>query len=167
MQGPKPKEMENINIKDKVRQIFTEYLEKNGQRKTPERFAILDKIYSIDGHFGIEQLQTEMENDKFRVSRATIYNTITLLIDAALVVKHSFDNASQYEKSYNIQTRHHLICTECGKVKELKSEDLKNEIEKIKLPRFNLTHYSLYMYGICSSCKRVKTLKRKKQNKKL
>lgn len=158
--------MEDNEVKNKVKQIFTEYLENNGHRKTPERYAILDKIYSFNGHFGIENLQNEMETEKFRVSRATIYNTITLLLDAKLVIKHSFGNTSQYEKSYNIQTHHHLICTECGRVKDLKDENLKREIESIKLPRFTMTHYSLYMYGICSNCKRLKTLKRKKLNKK-
>lgn len=158
--------MEDCNVNIKVKQIFTEYLEKNGHRKTPERFAILDKIYSIDGHFSIEQLQNSMEDSKFRVSRATIYNTLTLLLDAALVIKHSFDNSSQYEKSYNIKTHHHLVCTECGKVKDFKSEDLRKNIENTKLPRFTMTHYSLYMYGICSDCKRIKTIKRKKQKQK-
>ena len=46
--------MESQNVKDTVRQIFTEYLNMNGHRKTPERYAILDTIYSIDGHFDVE-----------------------------------------------------------------------------------------------------------------
>ena len=72
-------------IKDTVKQVLTEYLQKNGHRKTPERYAILDSIYSIKGHFNIETLLQYMaEKEKFRVSRATLYNTIILLIDAGM-----------------------------------------------------------------------------------
>ena len=92
--------MENQNVKDTVRQIFTEYLTANGHRKTPERYAILDTIYSIDGHFDIDMLYSQMmDQENFRVSRATLYNTIILLINARLVIKHQFGTSSQYEKS--------------------------------------------------------------------
>ena len=107
--------MESQNVKDTVKQIFTEYLNANGHRKTPERYAILDTIYSIDGHFDIDTLYSLMaDQENFRVSRATLYNTIILLINARLVIKHQFGNSSQYEKSYNRDTHHHQICTQCG-----------------------------------------------------
>ena len=110
------------NIKDTVKQILTEYLQKNGHRKTPERYAILDTIYSIKGHFDVDELYSYMaEKEKFRVSRATLYNTIILLIDAGLVIKHQFGNTSQYERSYNNETHHHMICTCCGKVSEFRT----------------------------------------------
>ena len=83
--------METQNVKDTVRQIFTEYLNANGHRKTPERYAILDTIYSIDGHFDIDMLYSQMMNqENFRVSRATLYNTIILLINARLIIKRNF-----------------------------------------------------------------------------
>ena len=89
-------DMERQKTKDIVRQIFTEYLNANGHRKTPERYAILDTIYSIDGHFNIDTLYSLMRKErKYSVSRATLYNTITLLIDARLVIKHQFGNTSQ------------------------------------------------------------------------
>ncbi len=150
------------NIKDKVKQVLTEYLQKNGHRKTPERFAILDTIYSIKGHFNIDKLYDYMaEKGKFRVSRATLYNTIILLADAGLVVKHQFGNTSQYERSYNNETHHHLICTSCGKVSEFEDEKLKRAIAQTKLRAFHALHYSLYIYGICNKCMRTKCKKTK------
>lgn len=158
--------MDSQNVKDTVRQIFTEYLNANGHRKTPERYAILDTIYSIDGHFDIDTLYSLMaDHEKFRVSRATLYNTIILLINARLVIKHQFGNSSQYEKSYNRDTHHHQICTQCGRVTEFQNEELQHAIENTKLPRFTLSHYSLYIYGLCSKCERQNKRKLKeKQN---
>lgn len=143
------------NVKETVRQIFTEYMNANGHRKTPERYAILDTIYSINGHFDIDTLYSLMLNqEKFRVSRATLYNTIVLLINAKLVIKHQFGVTSQYEKSYNRETHHHLICTECGRVTEFQNDGLRQAIENTRHRGFSLSHYSLYMYGVCAKCER-------------
>ena len=157
--------MDLDNVKATVRQIFTEYLSTNGHRKTPERFAILDAIYSINGHFSIEMLYDRMITlHKFRVSRATLYNTIILLLNAKLVIKHQFGNSSQYEKSYNCDTHHHQICTLCGKVTEFQNKDLQRVIENTKLKRFQLSHYSLYIYGICGKCARAQKRKTNQVN---
>ena len=149
--------METQNVKDTVRQIFTEYLTANGHRKTPERYAILETIYSIDGHFDIDMLYSRMmDQENFRVSRATLYNTIILLINARLIIKHQFGTSSQYEKSYNRETHHHQICTQCGKVTEFQNEELQHAIENTKLSRFQLSHYSLYIYGLCRPTDKIR-----------
>ena len=159
--------METQNVKDAVRQIFTEYLTANGHRKTPERYAILETIYSIDGHFDIDMLYSRMmDQENFRVSRATLYNTIILLINARLIIKHQFGTSSQYEKSYNRETHHHQICTQCGKVTEFQNEELQHAIENTKLSRFQLSHYSLYIYGLCSKCDRANKRKKVSNNNK-
>lgn len=145
--------MEDKDSDKIVEQIFTEYLNSKGYRKTPERYAILDTIYSIDDHFDIDTLYSLMrEQGKFRVSRATLYNTITLLIDAQLVVRHQFGNSSQYEKTYNRFIHHHLICTKCGKIIEQKNKKLQKEIETAEFSKFEVSHYSLYVYGLCDIC---------------
>ncbi len=151
-------------MKEKVKQLLTDYLLANGHRRTPERYAILDTIYSIKGHFKIEELYVYMEKEReFRVSRATLYNTILLLIDANLVIKHQFGNSSQYERAYDNETHHHMICTECGKVTEFQDENLKCAIANTKLKKFQASHYSLYIYGICSKC--LWAMRRKKKSK--
>jgi Fe2+/Zn2+ uptake regulation proteins len=150
------------NVKDKVKQILTDYLQANRHRKTPERYAILDAIYSINGHFDIETLYHIMENEgKFRVSRATLYNTIILLIDANLVIKHQFGSSSQYERAYNNENHYHMICMNCGKVAEFRNDELLKAISDAKLNKFHPYHYSLYIYGICNKCNLAKRRKSK------
>ena len=155
-----------VEDKSKItaRNKFTLYLKSLNLRKTPERFAILDKIFSINDHFDIESLHGMMEADCYHVSRATLYNTLILLINAHLVIKHKFGNASQYEKSYNNTTHHHQICTQCGAVTEIFNEELRHAIEETKLTRFNLSHYTLYLYGWCGKCDRANKRKLKKIN---
>jgi Fur family transcriptional regulator, ferric uptake regulator len=142
------------STKDTVRQIFTEYLESRGFRKTPIRFSILEVIYCIEGHFDIEQLYIHMKNNNYSVSRATLYNTIEVLLDCKLIVKHQFGKlVAQYEKSYECKQHDHLICTECGSVSEFCDPRI-NEIKKTvgDLMVFKIKSHSLYFYGLCKSC---------------
>lgn len=160
--------MDYSNIREHVKEEFTIYLSKHNHRKTPERYAILDHIYSSKGHFDMDSLYTSMQESNFRVSRATLYNTIELLLDCGLVVKHQFGaNVSQYERAYGNENHDHLICINCGSVKEYKNGNLFSPGIQKKLERFKVSYYSMYIYGICAKCQRLKQAEERKLEKEL
>lgn len=146
-----------------ARERFDLYLRSNHKRRTAERFAIMDRVLKAPGHVSADELCRLMKDDGYPVSAATVYSTLELLVDCGLLVRQRFnDKASLYEKATGTTSaHHHLICTCCGKIKEVRDTALNDLIATRHFTGFTQSYYSLNIYGICGSCGRRRRKKEK------
>lgn len=146
-------------------EIFREFLRsEKSHRVTPERFEVLDAAMQYKGHFGADDLYVVMKNHNSRVSRATVYNTLELLVQCGLCTKRNFgDNMSHFEFTYRKQHHDHLICIDCGKITEFSNTKLKNIPEEIsKELGFEFSSYSFNIFGRCAEHENCKNTDEKK-----
>ena len=154
------------SVKETVKDILTHYLELNKYRKTPERYTILDAVYSTTGHFTLEELGDKLIDEyNFRVSRATLYNTLKLFMELRLVIRHRVQSTTRYEACYDNNGHCHQVCTMCGRVTEIQSQPVADAIKSLRTKRFHKDGFTLYIYGICSSCQAVATRKARLEEK--
>ena len=136
---------------DEVHRVFSAFLKARGLRQTDERVAILDAIYAATDHFDADTLYLRLLDAGVRVSRATVYNTLDLLCDCDLVVKHQFGRSqAKYERAYAYWQHDHLICTDCGEILEFCDPRLHGIQETVaEIYGFEVSHHALTVYGHC------------------
>ena len=135
------------DLLEEVRERLEGFLAEGGHRKTPERFAVLEEIYMAGGHFDVDTLLDRMKQRGAKVSRATLYNTIELFLEAGLVRKHRFGEQSQYEPGYPARQHDHIIL-DSGEVLEFCDP----RIQQIKATLedhfgIELLHHALHIYA--------------------
>jgi len=131
---------------------FEVFLDNKGFRKTAERFAVMEELFAQDEHIDADGLFLIMRNKNYSISRATIYNTLDLLVDCGLAVRHHFgDKNTLYEQALIYQHHDHLVCNDCKKIKEFtdsRMEEIKESVGK-KL-QSDIKNHSLVFYGDCT-----------------
>lgn len=142
--------------KQAARLRFDAYLTANRLRRTPERYAVLDKVSETARPFGVDDIMHAVADDGFLLSRTTVYSSLALLVKCGLIRLHRFgtSRSARYERESAADGHIHLICSQCGKVKEVKDTDLMVTLNSRIYSAFHPAHSCLYVYGICSACSR-------------
>jgi Fur family ferric uptake transcriptional regulator len=139
---------------EKLHDTFAEYLKNHKLRNTTERNAIFSKICNMKHLFTLDTIGQQLEEENFHVSRASVYNTMELLLDAKIVIRHQFAYTQVFYELKRLSDDHHyVVCKNCGNVQRIKNEKLNNTLLGCKIPKFTIEYYSLYFYGLCSKCK--------------
>lgn len=139
-----------------VRGRFNDYLRQKNLRQTSERSAIFESVYETDDHFDADEMYLRLRQKDVGVSRATVYNTLELLVDCNLVVRHQFGNKqAKFERSFRYWQHDHLICMDCNKLFEFCDPRIQSIRDMVtEIFEFEISHHSLNMYGHCkkSNC---------------
>jgi len=142
-----------LRLLEEVRLRFTRYLEERRLRRTGERYAVLEEVYKTVGHLDVDTLYTRLRNNGLRISRATVYNTLDLLVECDLVKRHQFgQQQGLYEKSFGSRQHDHLICLDCNLVSEFCDPRLQGIQDTAgNILQFQVVSHSLVLYGNCTN----------------
>ena len=139
--------------KEKAHDEFKLFLKAGKHRITPERFEVLNYAIESGNHFTADDLYLEMKNGKSNVSRATVYNSLELLVKCEMLAKRNFgENKTFYESSYNIQNHGHIICKVCGDIIEFNHPKLSDIVDTI-VAKNDFVHDS-FQFNIFGKCKK-------------
>ena len=139
--------------------LFRQCLRERGFRWTPERKLILEEIFSQQGHFDVDELHFRLAKKKEKVSRASIYRTLPLMVECGLI-KEIVDgqNHAHFEKAYGEPHHDHLHCKKCGRNIEFVSDPIEAQQEKIcNEHHFKPTRHFMVIEGICEACQKRKS----------
>lgn len=136
--------------------IFRRFLNKKGLKFTKERETILDKVFAFHSHFDPEELLISMRSRNIRVSRASIYRTLPLLLESGLIEQvEKNDKHAHYEHTFGHRHHDHLICLKCGNVTEVFSPKLESiQDELCRKHQFTGIKHTLEIKGYCNNCQR-------------
>ncbi|OGC76392.1 MAG: hypothetical protein A2Z27_01420 [candidate division Zixibacteria bacterium RBG_16_50_21] len=139
-----------------VDQKFEFYLRRKNLKLTQERRVILNEMSGSDKHFGPEDLLIQIREKGKRVSRATVYRTLDLLVDSGVVKKVCLGPQQfYYESLAQKEQRHsHLVCLKCGKIVEFSDPRTEERINEIcRENNFRMTSRCFQVFGFCSRCR--------------
>ncbi len=138
---------------------FRKFLQEGQYRITPERFDVLDAVLAWNDHFDADNLFIYLKNNGSKVSRATVYKTLSLLHECGLVSRYRFSQGhAQYEKTTDRPHHDHMVCTKCGKIVEFENARVER-LQDDACAQFGFTpmYHSFQIFGVCLECRTVGT----------
>ncbi|MCB9832885.1 MAG: transcriptional repressor [Planctomycetes bacterium] len=134
--------------------IFEAYLRERGLKLTQARRDLLNVIFSDHGHFTADDLYDRCRRAGLRVSKATLYRTLIILIDCKLLVDHDFgQDAKYFEHCYGHRHHDHMVCLACRGITEFRSEELERLQDHAAIELgFAPVRHSTTVFGVCAGC---------------
>jgi len=134
---------------------FKRFLASRRLKMTAARRRVLDAVFSTHDHFDADQLMFILRSRRSRVSKATVYRTLSLLVESGLVREMRLNEQRHvFEHVFGHSHHDHLVCSKCGRIIEFADERIEN-LQNCVCDRmkFEPTHHSLKIYGLCSQCR--------------
>jgi Fur family ferric uptake transcriptional regulator len=142
---------------------FREYL---SSRSTPQRFTdqqreLVEFIFASHSHFDADQLIREIDDSKLNISRATIYRTLTKLVDAGMLRKMEIGTRTVYEHDYGYPQHEHLVCVSCEKIVEFQLPAIESIFNDIaRQHQFQIEGHTILIRGKCFACSQARSKRR-------
>ncbi len=145
------------SLSQRAQKLFIQYLRENNLKVTQERLALLEEIFSTNEHLDADDLLARMKVKRKKVSRATVYRTLDLLVQCGLVRKSRLGQEHYfYEKVQPGKHHDHMVCTHCGKVMEFWDPEVDQRIRQLCQERsFRPSFYSIQIQGLCADCQKL------------
>jgi Fur family ferric uptake transcriptional regulator len=151
-------DLPNVPVSQSPMEKFREFLSVRGLKQTGERMRIVEHIFEKHHHFVADELVASMKAKNLRVSRPTVYRTLSILVEAGLLRELHFGTSTHYEHDYGYPQHEHMVCDKCGDVIEFVSEELAELQERIcREYRFRPTNHKFIIQGICENCNRSRS----------
>ena len=143
-------------MRTRERDIFRKYLERRGLKLTAERQAVFDQLFARHEHVEADEILVRLRARGKKISRATIYRTLELLVKSGMVRRvHLGEDHYHYEHVRGDSHHDHLVCTACGSVIEFNDPELEQrQLEICARKKFTPTFHNLQILGVCDSCRR-------------
>lgn len=138
-------------ISGREKEAFVDWLRSRGQRVTRERLALLDEIFACHEHLDADSLLAAMQRRGVKISRATVYRNLQLLVDAGAVRKTRLaGDRFVFEHVHRGQSHDHLVCEECGRIVEFVSPAVRAMLGEVaRAHGFAASRHALQLFGRC------------------
>ena len=139
-----------------ARGIYSDFLKKNKMFFTKERTQLLDFIFDQKGHFSADELMFEMQKADVKISRATLYRSLSQMVEANILSESDFGHGhTHYEIALGSKPHVHLICTESGDVREVQSQKLEDALNDLaRKEGFKIKRYKIQVFGVSKSSRK-------------
>jgi len=144
-------------LSQRAQKLFIQYLRENNLKVTRERLALLEEIFSTNEHLDAEELLAKMKAKNRKVSRATVYRTLDLLVQCGLVRKSRLGHEHYFYEKVQPGKRHdHMVCTHCSTIIEFWDPEMDERQRQICAEHhFRPSFYSIQIQGLCAACQEL------------